>query len=222
MPRLPAATARYPLGMERGRQYVFGYGSLLEGAHEPEAEPAELAGYRRTWNVAMDNAQTIPGYKYYVDPATGARPQRFVTFLNVVPESGAHVNGVLIPVTEARLGRLDERERNYDRVEISSRLSRAVNGRAWVYTGTEAAVRRFETGRRTGRAVVPLDYWRRVLEDFAAAGPEALQAFWRLTDAPSCPVIDLRRVDVPGGEQPPPDQPSPDLQTQAGRAGYAA
>lgn len=187
--------------MTRGSQYVFGYGSLLERwrdrAEHDEPTPAELGGYRRTWNVAMDNLRTIPGYKYYVDRATGERGAWFVTFLNVVVDPRATVNGVLFAVTGDQLAELDERERNYNRIEVSARLSPAVDGEAWVYAGSDAAVRRFAVGHRTGRAVVSLDYYERVLGDFAALGPDAADTFKQLTDPPPCPVIDLRRVDLP-------------------------
>ena len=62
--------------------FLFGYGSLLRF---PGGIPCHLLGHRRAWNVAMDNRQTIPGYKYYVDPDTGERPPVHVTFLNIYP-----------------------------------------------------------------------------------------------------------------------------------------
>lgn len=182
---------------------MFGYGSLLERWRQPEAEadeitpgPARLRGYRRTWNVAMDNTRTIPGYKYYVDRSNGDRPDWYVTFLNVVPDPAASVNGVVFPVSDSLLAELDRRERNYARVEVSAGLSPVVSGRAWVYTGSEAAVRRFEAGRLAGRAVICRDYYQRVLDDFSGLGAEAEEAFRQLTDPPPCPVVDLRRIDL--------------------------
>ena len=71
------------------RQYVFGYGSLLERRHEPAHGLSELTGFRRTWNVAMDNRQTIPGYKHYLDQAAfEADPVRELARLYV------HVRGL--------------------------------------------------------------------------------------------------------------------------------
>jgi cation transport regulator ChaC len=199
---------RYPCRVTHASQYVFGYGSLLErprgrdgGTEAPAGPwPAELRRYRRTWNVAMENSRTIPGYKYYVDEATGKRGDWFVTFLNVVPDPGSAVNGVVFAVTDEVLVELDGRERNYDRVEVSGQLSPAMDGRAWVYVGSAAAVQRFEDGYRAGRAVVPRRYYQRVIDDFAAMGQSALRTFEQLTDPPPCPVVDLRRVDLPLGQ----------------------
>ena len=51
--------------------HVLAYGSL---AVATSGTPAVLHGHRRRWGVAMDNAVDLPGYKAYVDPATGERP----------------------------------------------------------------------------------------------------------------------------------------------------
>jgi gamma-glutamylcyclotransferase (GGCT)/AIG2-like uncharacterized protein YtfP len=180
------------------RHHVFGYGSLLErhgGADGPMI--CELAGYRRVWNVAMDNTRTLPGYKHYVDRDTGARGPWFVTFLNIVPDPDATVNGAMFEVDEALLERLDRRERNYERIDVSSHIADAVAGRVWAYVGSRPAVQRFELGCRTGRAVISRDYRDRVREDFAAAGADALARFDELTDPVPCPILDLERIDHP-------------------------
>lgn len=192
------------------RQYVFGYGSLLERWNGPPdrecswADPmaCELNNYRRIWNVAMDNSLTVPGYKHYVDPTSGERPSWFVSFLNIVPDPDATVNGVLFEVTPELLERLDTRERNYERIDVSASLSRAVDGTAWAYAGSDAAVRRFHRGLRASRAVISRDYYEGVLDDFDRAGPDALQGFIELTDPAPCPIVDLQRVDSAGRAEP--------------------
>src|SRR3712207_7042258 len=52
--------------------WVFGYASLVDrpGAHE-----AELRGFHRRWNAAMDNSVDLPGYKHYLDPGDGSRSE---------------------------------------------------------------------------------------------------------------------------------------------------
>jgi cation transport regulator ChaC len=179
--------------------HVFGYGSLLE-LHRvsPDAGPpvvCELGGYRRTWNVAMDNRQTLPGYKHYVDRETGARGSWFVTFLNIVPDADATVNGVMFDVDDAALERLDQRERNYDRVDLSGALAEAVDGPVWTYVGSAAAARRFRIGCLTDRAVISRDYYDSVRKDFARLGSDALARYADLTDPVPCPMLDLRRID---------------------------
>jgi hypothetical protein len=148
----------------------------------------------------MENARTIPGYKYYVDALTGDRPDWFVTFLNIVRDRGHRVNGVVFEVTRETLCQLDRRERNYERIDVSDDVSIPVDGPVWAYAGTRAAMTRFERGVRDRRAVISRPYHDGVLADFETIGPEARDRFIALTDPPPCPVVDLRRVDVPEEE----------------------
>ena len=149
---------------------IFGYGSLTPRG----AAPAFLRGYRRAWTVAMDNTTTIPGYKYYVDPA-GRRPQVVVTFLNLVPGDG--IEGV---VFEGDVDELDARERQYERVDVARALG--MPGPVYAYIGRPEAVARYEAARAGRRAVAQRSYVEAVL---GIAAP------------PPLPVLDLTRVDVP-------------------------
>ena len=145
----------------------------------------------------MDNRRTIPGYKYYVDPDTGERPPVHVTFLNIYPAAEGRVNGIAFPVTAEALDRLDRRERNYDRIDVTRLLDVDLGGTVWTYLGTEDARERFEAGA----AVVSQDYFDAVRDGFAAVG--GLDEFDRSTDRLTVPLRGLTRVDLP----PPPPAP---------------
>jgi gamma-glutamylcyclotransferase (GGCT)/AIG2-like uncharacterized protein YtfP len=174
-----------------GRQFVFGYGSL---AGEAAGHPAVLAGWRRVWGVAMDNSVDIPGYKSYRLRADGSRPAVFVAFLDVVEAAGASVDGLLLEVDDDALRALDERERNYERVDVGSAVSDAPAGASvWTYRGTAAGRERLRRGVRDGRAVVALAYLETVRAGFASAGVRDGVEPGRL------PVLDLERVDLPVG-----------------------
>lgn len=192
-------------------QFVFAYGSLvgpgggvgLGGGRGPgaravvEAQPAHLSGVRRVWNVAMDNSVTIPGYKYYVDPASGERPEVFVTFLNLGEDRECAVNGVLLAVDAGTLAALDARERNYDRAEITERVAEPVSGRVWTYVGSDAGRARSHRGRACGGAVIVEGYRAAVAAGFEQAGDTALAEFERSTTPAPYPIVDLVQVDGP-------------------------
>lgn len=187
-------------GTARDAHYVFGYGSLLE-LRDPREERGgealtEIVGYARGWSVAMDNSVDLPGYKYYVDPRTGARPAVFVTFLNIEPAAGSRVNGTLIRAAPEDLARLDARERNYARADVSAAVLGAIEGTVWAYIGTPAARARFASGFRSARAVIQQRYHDRVRREFAAVARDGLAEFERLTRPPQCPIVALRRVDL--------------------------
>jgi dephospho-CoA kinase len=144
----------------------------------------------------MDNAVTIPGYKYYLAP-DGTRPDVCVAFVDVQPAADAWVNGVCHAVDAAQLAALDARERNYLRVDVTAHVAPQL-GTTWAYVGREDSRRRCERARRTGRCVVARAYADGVADGFRALGEAEWERFNRSTDGPRPPVCDLRRVDLPG------------------------
>ncbi len=138
---------------------VFAYGSL-EGL-EP-AGPCVLRDHARGWDVAMDNRETIAGYKFYVDAETGERPAVYVAFLAIRFEPGASVSGEVFAVDDEQLAALDRRERNYDRCDVSELVD--VDGRVWAYVGSAAGRARCAAGRAAGTAVISADYLANVCD----------------------------------------------------------
>jgi gamma-glutamylcyclotransferase (GGCT)/AIG2-like uncharacterized protein YtfP len=129
----------------------------------------------------MDNRRTIPGYKFYVDPATGERPAVFVTFVCIWPEPGASVEGVVFEVDDDGLAALDRRERNYDRRDVCAHVDG--DGPVWAYLASDAGRARFAAGRAAGTAVISAEYLARIP---VPARP----------DPPPLPVLPLLRRDV--------------------------
>jgi hypothetical protein len=135
----------------------------------------------------MDNAVTIAGYKYYLAP-DGSRPAVAVAFLDIEPDPEAAVEGVCLPVDAAALAALDARERNYERIDVTSAieplprapLARGFEpGRVWAYAGRADSRARFAAALRAGTCVTSREYAERVPP--TAGRP---------------PVRDLRRVDM--------------------------
>jgi len=180
------------------QDYVFGYGSLLNPrSRAAEGSACGLMGFRRTWDVAMDNTRTIPGYKYYLDAVSGDRPAVFVTFLNLRPSPGEVVSGVAFPVDSDRLAALDRRERNYTRIDMTDNVASGPTGRIWTYLGSQEGRERFERGVERGTAVVSEEYYAGVRQSFEGGGDAAVDDFERTTDTPAVPMRELIRVDVP-------------------------
>jgi hypothetical protein len=140
----------------------------------------------------MDNAVTLPGYKYYV-AAGGERPDVCVAFLDIEEHDDAWVNGICVPVSEQTLQALDARERNYERVEVTRAIEPLV-GRTWAYAGREDSRRRFAAALLSARCVVARSYLDTVEEGFRARGE--WEAFEASTYGARPPVRDLRRVDT--------------------------
>ncbi len=183
-------------------QFVFGYGSLArELVHRPTREfdrrgfVADLPGHTRAWGVAMDNSRDIPGYKYYV-AADGTRPRVFVAFLDVAPGAGS-VNGVCVPVDDERLARLDARERNYVRVEVSSSVAGAPGARIWAYAGSAEGRARLAQARALRAAVIDAGYLARVRAAFRSLGKAEYERCAPSLEPGELPVRDLERRELP-------------------------
>jgi hypothetical protein len=140
----------------------------------------------------MDNRETIPGYKVYVDPGTGEQPPVHVAYLGIRSDPHAHVSGLALEVTVDELAALDRRERNYDRRDVSRLVD--LEGPVWAYVGSEAGRRRLAAGRANGTAVVSEGYFENVRQGFQALG--LLDDFEATTDPLDLPVVPLLRRDV--------------------------
>jgi hypothetical protein len=140
----------------------------------------------------MDNTVTVPGYNYYLE-ADGSRPDVCVAFLDLVEAPDAWVNGICMPVNEAALRALDDRERNYERVDVTRQIEPAV-GRTWVYAGRDDSRERFAAASASGRCVVAGAYLEVVERGFGAIGQ--LDDFEASTVGVRPPLRSLRRVDL--------------------------
>lgn len=154
---------------------MFGYGSL---ADDFQGATARLSGHRLTWGVAMDNTEDVPGYKHY-ETVDGERPDVRVCFLDIEPDPGASVNGVLVAVEDPE--QFDRRERNYVRLDVTDLIDGA-EGRVWAYFGAPEGRRR----RHGGPAVISRAYLERVE-----------RALGQTIATEGLPVWDLTRVEHP-------------------------
>ncbi|MGN9789521.1 gamma-glutamylcyclotransferase family protein [Streptomyces sp. OZ13] len=105
----PAAEAE-PLPSLTGRNYIFGYGSLVQREsrtstwrNAEEAVPAVVRGIGRGWYDRVDTASWSP------------------TYLGAVPKEGATCNGVIFPVAPEELRAFARRESGYRITRIPSR-----------------------------------------------------------------------------------------------------
>lgn len=124
----------------------------------------------------MDNVHALPGYKRYLDPATGEHPAVRVAFLALAPDPATAVLGILLKVDADGLAALDRREANYERAVVTLESGE----RAWTSLSSAGGAARASTAP----VVVARAYRDAVRTAFAALGPDALRAFDASTDDP--------------------------------------
>ena len=175
--------------------HVFGYASLA--AEHKRCPVARLRGWRRTWGVAMDNTVDLPGYKSYRLRSDGSRPAVFVAFVDIEPDAAGVVTGVCMPVDRDDLPALDDRERNYDRIDVTAAIDEPTGPRL----GLPRLGRRPRAPARRpsqrGCAVVSRDYLDGVLAAIARIAPDDLAVLHRSVEESGLEILDLDRVPVP-------------------------
>src|SRR4051812_8011733 len=156
----------------------------------------------------MDNRVAVPGYKVYEAP-DGTRPAVAVAFLDLAAAGGDDgavvVEGALLPVAADALARLDRRERQYERRDVSALVdagpeqAAATAGPVWSYVGRAPGRARVAAGREgTAPVVIQRAYVDLVESAFAALGDGALARYRASTEPPPFPVRELARVNLPG------------------------
>ena len=143
--------------MTGSKIYVFGYGSLMNlqsiqktvsrRVAREELQPAVLNDFVRKWDL-------LEWIKFVDEPSAGIVP---AVFLDVVRQLGRQTNGILLSLTEDELTKMDGREKNYDRVNVSSLIAPRVGGDVFTYIGKEIHT------RPTPEICVPADYEALVL-----------------------------------------------------------
>lgn len=193
--------------MGQTANFVFGYGSLVDkkrlsrflNLDKPNSEAivfCKLKGYRRVWNIAMNNTIDIPNYKYYVNKVTDERPEVYVAFLNIINNPYDTIGGVLFPVSQSDLELLDKRERNYHRIDVSEKIQKEINGTVWTYIGLPKSEKNFLHGLRKNSVVISREYYRIVYDGYNSWGQEALADYLNTTDKPDIPLSELKLVLV--------------------------
>lgn len=189
--------------------WIFGYGSLVSpdslastigrtvtpgtGMHV-----AALKGFGRRWNygskVLRGDWTTDDGHEL-----TGG----LVVSLGIIEAPDESTNGVIFAVDNTELADLDWRERAYDRIDVTDRITLLgdsadveLDEPVVVYFPQPSSITRYERHRDAGNAAIRESYWHLVDQAFAALGDDHL-TWYRSTPPPDVPVRDIRLDPLP-------------------------
>lgn len=179
-----------------GDTWLFGYGSLASPTSlaatigrdpGPDVRVAHVNGYGRRWNygsIVLRGDWVHDG----VEVSGG-----LVVSLGIAAAADESCNGVVFRVDADELARLDWRERDYERVDITDIT--AIEGDPFdapieVYVPRPSAIERYERARDDGRAAIRRTYWDLVRDAFAALGDHHV-AWYEQTPAPDVPIADI-------------------------------
>lgn len=180
---------------------MFGYGSLAAPAsiartlgrpvvRDAGFAPAFLDGFGRRWNYgSLHQRGDWHGPDGFV--ASGV-----VISLGLVASAAERCNGVVIRVSEEELARLDWRERDYERTDVTELVTGVVGDerssrcRVVTYVPRPSAVERYEAARDERRAAIRRSYQQLVTGAFERLGTAHAAEYGR-TPPPDVPVVDF-------------------------------
>ena len=186
--------------VESSPTWVFGYGSLVDPESlgrtlgrvvTPGVDflAADLTGWGRRWNYGVGHV--VGSWRrsdgIVIDDGV-------IVALGVVAAPGEAVNGIVARVSEVEIAALDQRERDYDRVDVTAAvtvhgLSPEPDARIVTYVPRPSAVERYEAARDQGRAGIRNTYWGLVDAAFAVWGADHLARYRSSTPLPDVPVV---------------------------------
>lgn len=111
------------------RFYVFAYGSLMDPdsaqatlGYAPYLLPARLTGYRTAWNVAarINEGRNLGRTALYAD---GKLYEGLIVPIGLEAGRDYTTNGMIFLAQEEDLALLDDREVNYDRVDVTESIT---------------------------------------------------------------------------------------------------
>ena len=178
-------------------RWIFGYGSLVSpvsfGVTIGRAltvgdtfHYAVLTGYGRRWNYGVGHATgDLDGVTYSI------------VALGLVAAPDETANGAIGWVTGEELERLDRREVDYDRVDVTelSAAAAPIDAPVETYVPKPHAVARYERFRDAGTGAIEQRYWDLVAGAFAGFGVGERRRYLATTPAPDVPVLELTRPD---------------------------
>ncbi|MGI9646311.1 MAG: gamma-glutamylcyclotransferase family protein [Ilumatobacteraceae bacterium] len=183
--------------------WVFGYGSLAAPEsiartirrpvqRERDLLAADLAGYARRWNYG--SLQLRGDWQHEGTDVVGG----VVISLGLTADDGDATNGALVRVTADELAELDWRERDYERTDVTARITlddgragRVLGEPVVTYVPRASAVERYEQARDDRRGAVRRSYWDLVHQAFDDLGAGHLTRF-RATPPPDVPIADIK------------------------------
>jgi cation transport regulator ChaC len=179
--------------------WVFGYGSLVSPpslastigrpVDRHDLVVGHLSGFGRRWNYGSMHLRG----DWHHDGVTVRGG--LVVSLGVVVAADEECNGVAVRVSDDELSKLDWRERDYERTDVTDAAvaygpADFAGDRVVTYVPRPSAIERYERARDERRAAIRRSYWDLVIAAFADLGDDHARRY-AATPAPDVPVADI-------------------------------
>ena len=204
-----AAESRSTIEISEGMAGMIGYGTLMSLSsleqtlghrYEGQAYPVHMRDYVRGWafRLPLNDPQANPATAKKTD-ACFLRNDERVPFegmvnLNVYPEENGRMNCILYVLSEEDLLKVDKRERDYQRVDVTDRIEeyKFSGGRVYIYEGL--AEHPDTAAADPGKYLLIKEYVDQVTAACDGIGKEFRAEFERSTRPVAFPIVSFQAI----------------------------
>jgi len=115
--------------------YLFGYGSLINPNSIQRTLGREITVDNLIEALIHDYVRKWQLVDWVIIEENNKEKPIPAIFLDIVRQPGAMTNGILIPILEDEINKMDKRERNYDRVNVSNLIDPSISEYIFTYIG---------------------------------------------------------------------------------------
>jgi cation transport regulator ChaC len=175
---------------------IFGYGSLISktsfeytlgrSLSDYEFSLGYLNGYARSWTL-FHKIKNYPKEKRLLMPLG----KKYIVYLDITPMDNSRIMGSIVNVSDQEILRFDNRERNYDRVDVTKNLGQPPEEMTvYSYIGDE---KHKTTLVPTSECVIVKEYISTIENGLESFDVSAKTDFWNSTIQ-----TDIDVVSIPG------------------------
>jgi cation transport regulator ChaC len=173
---------------------IFGYGSLISktsfeytlgrSLSDDEFSLDYLNGYARSWTL-FHKIKNYPKEKRLLMPLG----KKYIVYLDITPMDNSRIMGSIVNVSDQEILRFDNRERNYDRVEVTKILDNPPEEMTvYAYIGDE---KHKTTLVPTSECVIVKEYIITIENGLESLDGSAKTDFWNSTIQTDIDVISI-------------------------------
>ncbi|MBN2198443.1 MAG: gamma-glutamylcyclotransferase [Candidatus Aminicenantes bacterium] len=204
-----AANGKRLLEIPKGFAGVVAYGSLISlpsmeqtlgQKYEGPVHKVHLAGYERVWTCVRPfnspQAASLGAMKIeaYLIQSAERIPVLGTAELNIYPKKGSRINGVLYLLTEEELRKTDQRERGYQRTDVTNKIEefRFRGGRVYVYESPSESPQ--TPSKENGTYVLIKEFLDLVIGACDAQGKDFRREFDKSTRPCTYPIVSFKDI----------------------------
>ena len=198
-----AAEQKNTLEIPEGFTGIISYGSLISlpsmektlgHKYKGPIHEVHLLGYERVWTCVRPWRSSTRKFNAYVLRGEERVPILGAAELNIYPKNTGKINGVLYLITDDELLSFDQRERGYQRVDVTDKIEEFSfsGGKVYVYEGLQGSAQ--DSSEEKGIYILIKEFFDMVNEACDSRGEDFRKEFDRTTKPCEYEVVPYENI----------------------------